>query len=134
MFRRRGYELAPVSGVEPLRSAFVARSPKSLGPRVRSDGCGGWTCTTTDRFMRPGHRYLCYATEDRKPHGGSSAAATGVVASLDHAVHALAFADEAHNCIRPAVDMQPLAVAHAIAVGCDVDHVAEALRLQHTIS
>jgi hypothetical protein len=34
MFRRRGYELAPVSGVEPLRSAFVARSPKSLGPRA----------------------------------------------------------------------------------------------------
>lgn len=33
-FRRRGYELAPVSGVEPLRSAFVARSPKSLGPRA----------------------------------------------------------------------------------------------------
>src|SRR5215469_11463001 len=40
--RRRGYELAPVSGVEPLRAAFVTRSPKSLGPRARvgcSPGC-----------------------------------------------------------------------------------------------
>ena len=27
--------LAPVSGVEPLRSVFVARSPKSLGPRAK---------------------------------------------------------------------------------------------------
>src|SRR6185437_10747549 len=87
-----------------------------------------------DRFMRPGHRYLCYATKDRKPHGGPSAAATGVVASLAHAVHALAFADEADDRIRPAIDMQPLAVAHAVAVGCDVDHVAKALRLRHTIS
>src|SRR3974377_258437 len=29
--------MAPVSGVEPLRSAFVARSPKSLGPRALSE-------------------------------------------------------------------------------------------------
>ena len=89
-----GMNLAPVSGVEPLRSAFVARSPKSLGPRAKVgcspgcrtqpspliwqlsraykarphagddyNGCGGWTCTTTGRFMRPVHRYLCYATE-----------------------------------------------------------------------
>jgi hypothetical protein len=106
-----GMNLAPVSGVEPLRSAFVARSPKSLGPRVngcspgcRSQpspliwqlsrayktrphagadysqiGCGGWTCTTTDRFMRPVHRYLCYATEDGSPRDGPSATDTGGV-------------------------------------------------------
>ena len=34
-FRRRGCDMAPVSGVEPLRSAFVVRSPKSLGPRAK---------------------------------------------------------------------------------------------------
>ena len=68
------------------------------------------------------------------PMAAHQATATGVVASLAHTVHALMFADEAHDCVRPAVDMQPLAVAHAVAVGRDVDHIAEALRLRHTIS
>src|SRR5215831_3784467 len=49
----------------------------------------------------------------------------GSVASVGHSIRALVLADEAHHRIRPAVDMQPLAVAHAVAVGCDVDHVAE---------
>jgi hypothetical protein len=37
--------------------------PFNAGGSEYRDGCGGWTCTTTGRFMRPVHRYLCYATE-----------------------------------------------------------------------
>src|SRR5260370_23988940 len=56
------------------------------------------------------------------------------VASLTRTIRALVLGDKAHNRIRPAVDMQPLAVAHAVPVGRDVDHVAKSLWLRHTIS
>src|SRR5215469_14625061 len=84
--------------------------------------------------MRPVHRYLCYATEQGRPRDGPSATAPGSVASLACYVHSLMLGDEAHDCIRPAVDMHPLAVANAVAIGCDVDDVAEAVRLRYTIS
>src|SRR6516225_8821768 len=52
----------------------------------------------------------------------------GSVASLARFIGSLVLADEAHHRIRPAVDMEPLAVAHAVAVGRDVDHVAGCTR------
>src|SRR5690348_13669413 len=58
----------------------------------------------------------------------------GSVALLARTIRALVLGDEANDRIQPAVDVQPLAVAHAVAIGSDVDHVAEALRLRHTIS
>ena len=71
-----GCRAQPSPLIWQLSQAYKARP--HTGADYNPIGCGGWTCTTTGRFMRPVHRYLCYATEDGRPHDGPSATATGV--------------------------------------------------------
>ena len=71
-----GCRAQPLPLIWQLSRAYKARP--HTGADYKQIGCGGWTCTTTGRFMRPVHRYLCYATERWKTLDGPSATATGV--------------------------------------------------------